>query len=57
MKDVKNTKDPTNDKPVADNAFVVVGSSLIRLSGPESVEAVKKDPAKALEKAQKSAKK
>jgi hypothetical protein len=56
-KDVNNTKDPTNDKPVADNQFVLVGDSVIRLSGPESVEAVKKDPAKALEKAQKSAKK
>jgi len=57
IKDVNNTKDPTNDKPVTDNHFVVVGTSLIRLSGAESVEAVKKDPAKALEKAQKSAKK
>ena len=57
IKDVNNTKDPTNDKPVTDNHFAVVGTSLIRLSSAESVDAVKKDPAKALEKAQKSAKK
>jgi hypothetical protein len=55
--DVRNTKDPITDKPVADNVFAVVGTSLIRLSSQESVEAVKKDPAKAIEKAQKSAKK
>ena len=57
LKDVHNAKDPTNDKPVADNAIVVVGNSVVHLSGHESVEAVKKDPAKAVEKAQKSAKK
>lgn len=56
-KDVNNAKDPTNDKPVTDNHFALVGDSVIRLSGPESVEALKKDPAKALEKALKSAKK
>jgi hypothetical protein len=57
IKDVNNTKDPTNDKAVTDNHFVVVGTSLIRLSSAESAEAVKKDPAKAIEKAEKSAKK
>jgi hypothetical protein len=57
VKDVHNTKDPINDKPVVDNVFAVVGTHLVRLSSAESVEAIKKDPAKAVEKAEKSAKK
>jgi hypothetical protein len=57
LKDVKNAKDPVTDQPVVDNVFVIIGTSLVHLSSADSVEAIRKDPAKALEKAEKSAKK
>ena len=56
VKDVKNTKDPINDKPVAENQVVLIGNSLVHLSSQESIESIKKDPAVALAKAEKSAK-
>ena len=55
VKDVKNTKDPITDKPVADNEVVLIGNSLVHLASQESVEAIRKDPAAALAKAEKSA--
>jgi hypothetical protein len=56
VQDVKNAKDPVTNEPVADNMAVLIGDSLVHLSSMDSVEAVRKDPAKALEKARKSAK-
>jgi hypothetical protein len=56
VKDVNNTKDPISGNAVADNLCVLVGDSLVRLSSADSVEGVKKDPAKALEAAKKTAK-
>jgi hypothetical protein len=51
VNDVGNTTDPTNGKPVANNAFVLIGDDLVHLSSQDSVEAVKKDPKAALAKA------
>lgn len=49
--DVGNRTDPVTGKPVVDNAFVLIDKHLVRLSGPEVVEAVRKDPAAALKAA------
>lgn len=49
--DIDNKICPITDKPVAKNAFCLIGKDLVRLSSPECVEAVKKDPKKALDKA------
>lgn len=49
--DIDNKICPITEKPVAKNAFCLIGKELVRLSSPECVEAVKKDPKKALEKA------
>ncbi len=49
--DVGNRTDPITGKPVVDNAFVLIDKDLVRLSGPEVVEAVRKDPAAALKAA------
>ena len=49
--DVGNHTDPVTGKPVVDNAFVLIDKDLVRLSGPEVVEAVRKDPAAALKAA------
>jgi hypothetical protein len=57
VRDVKNTKDPVNGNAVADNMVVLIGNSLVHISSADSIEAIKKDPAKSLEKAEKSAKK
>lgn len=56
VKDVRNEKDPITNSAVVANTFVLIGDSLVHLSSTESVEKVKKDPAKALEAAQKTAK-
>ncbi|MCK6461426.1 MAG: hypothetical protein L6Q95_16215 [Planctomycetes bacterium] len=50
-KDIGNQACPVTGKPVAPNAFVLIGDDIVRLSSPECVEAVKKDPAAALKKA------
>jgi hypothetical protein len=55
VKDVGNETCPVTGKPVVANAFCLVGDDLVRLSSPAAVEEVKKDPAKALEAAKKSA--
>jgi hypothetical protein len=54
--DLNNEKDPVTGEAVKDNLAVIIGDSLVRLSSAESVEAVRKDPAKALETAKKSSK-
>jgi len=50
-KDVGNQVCPITGKAVAPNAFVLIGDDIVRLSSPECVDAVKKDPAGALKKA------
>jgi hypothetical protein len=50
-KDVGNQACPITGKAVAPNAFALIGDDIVRLSSPECVEAVKKDPAAALKKA------
>jgi hypothetical protein len=50
-RDVGNQACPITGKAVAPNAFALVGDDIVRLSSPECVEAVKKDPAGALAKA------
>ena len=50
-KDVGNQACPVTGKAVVANAFVLIGDDIVRLSSPECVEAVKKDPAAALKKA------
>jgi hypothetical protein len=50
-KDVGNQACPITGKAVEPNAFALVGDDIVRLSSPECVEAVKKDPAAALKKA------
>jgi len=49
--DIENATCPITGKAVEKNAFCLIGDSLVRLSSPECVEEVKKDPAKVLEKA------
>jgi len=49
--DVGNTTDPIDGKPVANNAFVLIGDDLVHLSSQENVAAVTKDPKAALAKA------
>ncbi len=50
-RDVNNPACPVTGKPVVPNVFVLIGDDIVRLSSPECVEAVKKDPAAALQKA------
>lgn len=49
--DIGNKTCPITEKPVAKNAFALIGKDLVRLSSPECVDEVKKSPKKALEKA------
>jgi len=49
--DVGNVLCPITGKAVAANAFCVVGDRIVRLSAPDCVEQVKKEPKAALEKA------
>lgn len=49
--DLENTQCPITGAPVAPNAFCVIGDRLVHLSAPGCVDAVRKDPAAALEKA------
>lgn len=49
--DVDNATCPITGKPVANNAFVLIGDNLVHLSSPDCVETVTKDPKKALDKA------
>jgi hypothetical protein len=56
VKDLKNTKDPVTGEAVVDNVAVLIGNNLVRLSSADSIEAIRKDAAGALEKAKKSAK-
>lgn len=49
--DVGNATCPVTGEPVATNAFVLIGKSLVRLSSPKVVETVEKDPAAVLQKA------
>jgi hypothetical protein len=56
VKDLRNTKDPVTGTPVVANTVVLIGDSLVHLASADSVEAVKKDPAKALAAAEKSSK-
>lgn len=51
VRDVGNQACPITGKPVAPNAVVLIGNDLVRLSSPECVDAVKKDPAAAVRKA------
>lgn len=51
VRDIGNRTCPVTGKEVAPNAFALVGDDLIRLSSPECVESVRKDPAAALKKA------
>ncbi len=55
--EVGNTTCPVTGEPVAANAFVLIGKSLVRLSSPKAVEAVEKDPAAVLAKANELSKK
>jgi hypothetical protein len=52
--DVGNRTCPITKKPVVPDAYCLVGDSLIRLSSPEAVAEVKKDPAAALKAAKDS---
>lgn len=51
VRDIGNRTCPVTGKEVVPNAFALVGDDLIRLSSPECVETVRKDPAAALKKA------
>lgn len=48
VRDVGNVNCPITGKPVAANLYCLVGKDLVRLSGAECVEEVRKDPARAL---------
>ena len=49
--DIGNLTCPITGQPVVANAFCLIDKSLVRLSAPERVSDVQKDPAKALAKA------
>lgn len=51
VKDIGNQVCPITGDPVVPNTFALVGDDLVRLSSPECVDAVKKDPAGAVRKA------
>jgi hypothetical protein len=51
IRDVGNKTCPITGTAVVDNAFVTIGSDLVRLSSPGCVAAVRKDPAGTLAKA------
>jgi hypothetical protein len=53
--EVGNHTDPLTGRPVVANAFVLLDKNLVRLSGPDGVAEVKKDPQKALDAARKIA--
>lgn len=55
VRDVGNVSCPITGKPVAANAYCLVGKDLVRLSGAECVDEVRKDPARALAKAREDA--
>lgn len=55
--DVGNTTCPITDKPVVKNIFCVISGRIVRLSSADCVDAVRKDPQVALDKAQADAKK
>ena len=55
VRDVGNKVCPVTGKAVVPNAFALIGDDLVRLSSPECVEAVKKDPAAVLRKAKEMA--
>lgn len=50
VRDLQNENCPVSGLPVAKNAFCLIGDDLVRLSSPECVEWVKKDPREVLEK-------
>jgi hypothetical protein len=50
-RDIGNLACPVTGKPVAPNAFALIGDDIVRLSSAECVETVKKDPAATLKKA------
>jgi hypothetical protein len=54
--DLENKTCPVTGEPVAKNSFAVVGTTLVRLSSPECVEAVEKDPRALVAKAKASVK-
>lgn len=54
--DVGNSTCPVTGDPVAKNAFVLVGDALVHLASPAAADAVAKDPAAMLAKAQAIAK-
>lgn len=49
--DLHNDTCPITGDPVAANAFVLIGNTLVRTSGPECAEAAAADPAKVVAKA------
>ncbi len=49
--DLRNAECPITSQPVVDNAFVLVGDTLLRLSSPQCVDEVTKDPSATLAKA------
>jgi hypothetical protein len=51
LKDLGNETDPITGAKVANNTFCVIGDELVHLASSDSIEAVRKDPKKALEKA------
>lgn len=51
VRDIGNGVCPITGKAVAPNVFVLIGDDLVRLSSPECMDGVKKDPAGALRKA------
>ncbi|MEO6596144.1 MAG: hypothetical protein ABIP94_15460 [Planctomycetota bacterium] len=51
VKDVGNQTCPVDGKPVVDNAFVLIGDTLVHLSSPMHVDAVAKDSVSVLAKA------
>lgn len=56
VKNLRNTKDPITGAAVASNVAILIGDTLVRLASEDSIEGVRKDAAKALEAAKKSAK-
>jgi hypothetical protein len=55
VREVGNVNCPITGKPVAVNAYCLVGKDLVRLSSAECVEDVRKDPERALAKAREDA--
>ena len=55
VKDLENKVCPITGEEVTANAFCLIGDTLVRLSSPDCVESVKKDPKGTLERATKAA--